>query len=79
MRDLCNRGRHPQWVRPDHGSCIQELRSFWVDQNPFQIETIFQKMTRDSTRRRADHRNAVAAIRSPAGIVGKALNNRSNT
>jgi galactonate dehydratase len=56
-------------------ACIQELKSFWVNQDPFQIEVIVQKMTRDVYSEGGQiHRNAVAAIEVACwDIVGKAL------
>jgi galactonate dehydratase len=57
-------------------ACIQELRPFWLNQDPFQIEIIVQKMTRDVYSEGGQiHRNAVAAIEVACwDIVGKALN-----
>src|SRR5947199_2342460 len=56
-------------------ACIHELRSFYMGMDPFQIETIFQKMTRDVYSEGGQiHRNAVAAIEVACwDIVGKAL------
>src|SRR3954470_22669220 len=57
-------------------ACIKELGAFYLGMDPFQIETIIQKMTRDVYSEGGQiHRNAVAAIEVACwDIVGKALN-----
>jgi galactonate dehydratase len=56
-------------------ACIRELGPFYAGMDPFQIEVIVQKMTRDVYSEGGQiHRNAVAAIEVACwDIVGKAL------